>query len=139
MDVHGNKGPGRIDITAFSKVSRTLHQRHWTGSCVPGLLSSGWASTNRLTWCVNDGQVGTELVLDAHNNLLAPKLLLLLQALVFKVNILLHKQQRSLATISACRWVPIAVRKAVLFSGQSVPSMPGLLLLGHVCCGVGWP
>lgn len=54
---------------------------------------------DRLTWGINDGQVGAVLVLDLDHNLLGPELLLPLQALVLVFNVLLQG-------VSTCSYCP---------------------------------
>lgn len=49
----------------------------------------------RRAWRVDDGQVGAVLVLNAHHDLAAPKLLLLLEPLVLLVDVLLHGTVRA--------------------------------------------
>lgn len=43
------------------------------------------------TWRVNDGQVGTELVLDAHHNLLGPELCLAVQPCILVLDVVLEQ------------------------------------------------
>ena len=56
-----------------------------------------------LTWCVDDGEVWTELVFDFDNYFLGPELLFSLQTCVFILYIVLRIPFRVAVTIAALR------------------------------------
>lgn len=58
------------------------------GSCAANIIGQ-WGA-ERVTWGINDRQVGAVLVLDLDHDLLGPELLLPLQASVLILNVLLH-------------------------------------------------
>lgn len=55
-----------------------------------------------LTWCVNDGKVWAELVLNLDNDLLCPKLLLAFQARIFTFYVVLQKVPKVPCVAALC-------------------------------------
>lgn len=56
---------------------------------INGIFSRTFSHTSGHTWSIDDGQVGAVLVLNAHDNLPGPELLLSFQTVVLSLNVVL--------------------------------------------------